>query len=173
MSNFLETVRWDWVGNAFQIALCAGILAGWLRRRIKGRSAPPEESAAAGPVFAQEIALQAFRQQAEQALQRILTVVEAERDRLQLAWAGGRAPSRAAEAESGGPADAAAAFRWGDPEADGAGHDRYGALDELAQQGLSSRQIADRLNLPAGEIELALKLRKGGHDDHPVEGTRQ
>ncbi len=173
MTNFLEAVRWDLLGSGFQIALCAGILFGWVRRRCQRRSAAQGEPAAASPIFAQEMFLQTIRQHTEQALQNILAVVENERDRLQRALAGSGAASHSAEAESGGPAGALAAFRWGDPELDGVGQSRYGALDALAEQGLSSRQIADRMNLPAGEIELALKLRKGSHENHSVGVIRQ
>jgi fructosamine-3-kinase len=46
-------------------------------------------------------------------------------------------------------------------------------LEALAQQGLTARQIADRTSLPAGEIELALKLRDGTHPIPSIEAIRQ
>lgn len=173
MTNFLEAVRWDLLGSGFQIALCAGVLVGWIRRRAKRRSAAPVEADTASPVFAREMFRQTVRQQTEQALQNILAAVEAERERLQHALADGDAAPCPAEAESGRTADASAAFRWGDPEAGRDQRSRYGALDALGEQGLSSRQIADRLKLPVGEIELARKLRQGSHENHPAGAVRQ
>jgi len=173
MTSYLEAVRWDWLGSGFQIALCAGILFGWIRRRVRRRSAEQTEPAAVRPTFSQEIVLQAIRQQTEQAWQNIQTVVETERDRLQRVWAGAGGAPFTAEAESSAAAGALAAFRWGDPEPDGAGPCRYDALDALAEQGLSPRQIAERMNRPFGEIELALKVRRESHEINPTEATRQ
>jgi hypothetical protein len=173
MTELIETVRWDLLGGGFQIALCVGILFSWLRRRMKRRPADPVDSGAVSPVFAQEMFQQTIRQQTERAWQNILAVVEAERERLQLVFSGFGSPSRAAESESGGPAEPLASFRWGDSEPDGIQPDRYAGLDELAQQGLSSRQIADRMNLSAGEVELALKFSGASHANHPSEANRQ
>lgn len=173
MTSYLEAVRWDWLGSGFQIALCAGILFGWVRRRVRQRSAPQSEPAAVRPTFSQEVFLQAIRQQTELAWQNIQAVVETERDRLQRGWAGAGGASLTAEAESSGSADALAAFRWGDPEADGSGPCRYDALDALAEQGLNTRQMAERIHRPAGEIELALKMRRRSHELHPPEAIRQ
>lgn len=173
MTSYLEAVRWDLLGSGFQIALCAGILFGWIRRRAQRRSAAQSEPAAVRPIFAQEMFLQTIRQQTELAWQNILAAVEAERDRLQRALAGAGGACHPADAETGGSADALAAFRWGDPEPDGSGPSRYDALEALAEQGLSSRQIADRMNRPAGEIELALKMRRARHETHPGGAIRQ
>lgn len=173
MTSYLEAVRWDLLGSGFQIALCAGILFGWVRRRARRRSAPQSEPAAVRPIFAQEVFLETIRQQTEQAWQNILAVVETERDRLQRALAGAGAAFHPAETEANGSADALVAFRWGDPDPDGSEPRGYAALDALAEQGLSSRQIADRMNRPAGEIELALKMRRGSQDSHAVGAVRQ
>jgi hypothetical protein len=173
MMNFMEALRWDLLGVGFQMALCAGILFGWMRRRMKRRAAAPAEPDTVSPVFAQEVFLQTLRQQAEQALRNILAAVEAERDRLQHALTAAAESSRFAEPKTGGPTDAPAAFRWGDSEPDGIGPSRYVGLEALAQQGLTARQIADRTSLPAGEIELALKLRDGTHPTHSIEAIRQ
>lgn len=173
MMSYLEAVRWDLLGNGFQIALCAGILLVWVRRRIRRRCAAQSEPAAVRPTFAQEVFLQTIRQQTEQTWQNILAVVETERDRLQRALAGAGVASHTPEAESNGSADAHAAFRWGDPEPDGSGPCRYDALDALVEQGLSPRQIAERMNRPFGEIELALKVRRESHEINPAEATRQ
>jgi hypothetical protein len=173
MTSYIEAVRWDLLGNGFQIALCAGILFVWVRRRIRRRCAAQSEPAAVRPIFAQEVFLQTIRQQTELSWQNILAVVETERDRLQRALAGAGVASHTVEAESSSSGDALAAFRWGDPEPDGSDPRGYAALDALAEQGLSSRQIADRMNRPAGEIELALKMRRKSHENHAVGAVRQ
>jgi hypothetical protein len=38
---------------------------------------------------------------------------------------------------------------------------RYDGVHELRRNGLSSRQIAEKLKLPCGEVDLALKLKRG------------
>jgi hypothetical protein len=159
MTGLLETVRWDMVAAGFQLVLCTVILGGWILRRAGKRSAAGAAPAVAPPAFALEVMLQTIRQQTEHSLQCILAAVEAERDRLQqaLACAGSLPP--AAEADAVGPAVALGGFRWGGAESDQSSTNRYTGLKGLAEQGLSPRQIADRLNLPAGEIELALKMR--------------
>ena len=173
MTSYLEAVRWDLLGSGFQIALCAGILFGWLRRRAQRRYASQSEPTAVRPIFAREVFLETIRQQTEQAWQNILAVVETERDRLQRALTGAGVAFHPAEAESNGSADAPAAFCWGDPDPDGSESHGYAALDALAEQGLSSRQIADRMNRPAGEIELVLKMRRGSQESPAVGAVRQ
>lgn len=173
MTSFLEAVRWDWVGDGFQIALCAVILVGWVRRRIRKRAETRAEPSAPIPDFSQEVFLQTIRQQTELSLQRILAAVEAERDKLQHAPAYTGVLNPAAAAEIAGSEDPHSAFRWGDSEADETGRRRYAGLKALAEQGLSSRQIADRLNRPAGEIQLALKLQGAIHEIDRVDEIRQ
>jgi hypothetical protein len=173
MTNFLEAVRWDLLGGGFQIALCAAILFAWVRRRIKRRAEAQAEPGAVSPMFTQEVFLQTIRQQAEHAFQNILAAVEVERDRLQHAWDGVGGTSASTRADTGASADALVAFRWGDPDPDGTGRSRYVGLEAFLEQGLSSRQIADRMNLPAGEIELALKLRDASQEKSSSEVIRQ
>lgn len=167
MMNWLEALSGDLLGVALPTALGAGILCGWLCRRMKRRTAAPAEPDSVRPVFSQEMHLQSLRQQAEQALRNILAAVEAERGRLQ--------PVLAAAASSGvAPTKGAPdAFRWGDSEDDGNRAWRYEGLETLAEQGLTLRQMADRTGLPVGEVELVLKLRGGGFPTHSVKAIRQ
>jgi len=173
MESFLEAIRWDLVGGGFQIALCAVILGGWVRRRIRKRAETRAEPSAPNPDFSQEVFLQTIRQQTELSLQRILAAVEVERDQLQRALASTGVLNPPAAVEIAGSEDPHSAFRWGDSDADGTGRRRYAGLKALAEQGLSSRQIADRLNLPAGEIQLALKLQGATHEIDRVDEIRQ
>lgn len=170
MMSFLEAIRWDMVGAAFQLALCAVIMGGWLRQHVKRRSQLRVEPGDAPPAFSMEVLLQSIRLQTEQALQNIRMTVEAERDKLQHALADAGALRPPADPEAAAAAAAPLAFRWGDAEPGERVGSRYAGLDGLAEQGLSARQIADRLNLTAGEIELALKMRAVvPEDDRPSE----
>lgn len=173
MTSFLEGVRWDLVGGGFQIALCVLILGGWVRRRMKRRPQAGVEARAALADFPREVFLETIRQETEQSHQRILAAVETERDRLQRVLARRGAPHPADDGEPGGSGDARAAFRWGASDADDTDRGRYAGLRGLAEQGLSPRQIADRLHVPAGEVELALKVRGGLQAGERGEGIRQ
>lgn len=173
MTSILEAVRWDMVAAGFQLALCAAVVLGWIRRRRAATAAAGDILEAPPGTFAQEVRLQTIRQQTDQSLQCILAAVETERGRLQQAWAGAGAPPVGAGADTVSPALASDGFSWGAAELDGPGAERYAAASELAAQGLNPRQIADRLNLPAGEIELALKLHGALGEDIPAGGRRQ
>ena len=153
MMSFLETVRWDVVGGGFQIVLCAVILGGWLRRRLKKGTKAHAEAGAPPPVFSQEVLVQTLRQESEQALQRILAVVELERGRLQELLEQAGAPRGPAAVETARPPEAPVAFRLGGGEKERSGRNRYAGLKGFSTHGLSPRQIADQFNLPAGEFE--------------------
>ncbi|MCU0564638.1 MAG: hypothetical protein MUE48_11970, partial [Desulfobacterales bacterium] len=151
----MEAWRWDLIRDAFNVVLCIGVLLYLVhRRRAPEETADRQET----PAFAQQIRLQALRQQSERSLSSILSVVESERIRLQQAFDADDRPARAAiEAPARAAADDAP-FRLGDaggPSAWG----RHDGVHGLSREGLTCRQIAERLNLPRGEVELALKLR--------------
>jgi len=173
MTSWLESVRWDLLGGGFQIALCAGVLFSWVRRRIRSRSGSHAEPGVLAPVFSREVFLQTIRQETEHAMQTILTAVETERNRLQRALEDAGASSVSTETEIGTSVEAPVVFRWGDRNHEDTGPNRYDGLEKFIEQGLSSRQIADRMNLPAGEIELAMKLRGRHAGTDQVEAIRQ
>jgi len=159
-----ETLRWDHVSNAVQIALCCLILVVLIHNKLKTKRflAEGEGSDRAIP-FTQEIQLQSIRQQTELALEAILKTVQAEQVRLQQAFE--RTDTRLPGA--GTAADAASAehlpFRLGEDiplVSGGSGAGRYEGVHGLADEGLSAKQIADQLRLPSGEVELALKLQR-------------
>jgi hypothetical protein len=173
MIGLLDAVRWDLVGAGFQLALCALILGRWARCRLSKHVQPTGEVGAPPPPFAQEVWRQAICQQTEHSLQRILSTIERERLKLQEVLAGVGPLRPTAEAGTAGPGDSQAGFRWAGTEPDEMDFNRYAGVNELAQQGLGSRQIADQLNLPAGEIELALKLHGSTPDRVGREEMRQ
>ncbi len=152
----MDAWRWDLIRDAFNVLLCIGVLIYLVRRRSGLLNARQEEPGR--PEFTQEIRLQALRQQSERALSSILSAVESERLRLQQVFdVDDRPTTEPPEA----PARAAAddpPFRLGEvcePVAWG----RYDGVHGLLREGLSCRQIAENLNLPRGEVELALKLK--------------
>jgi hypothetical protein len=173
MIGLLDAVRWDLVGAGFQLALCALILGGWACRRLRKRAQATGEAGAPPPAFTLEVWRQTIRQQTEQSLQRILSTVERERLKLQEVLAGVGPLPPTAEADTAGPCDVQSGFRWAGTEPDELGFNRYAGVNELAQQGLGPRQIADQLNLPAGEIELALKFYGPSLHGAGREETRQ
>ena len=156
----MEAWRWDLIRDACNVVLCIGILIYLVRGRSPSPQAPTEAAdrpESAG--FTQEIRLQALRQQSERALSAILGAVEAERLRLQQAFDSGD-PHRLAPFEA--PARGAAEerpFRLGQEACEPAARDRYDGVHGLFREGLSCGQIAEKLRLPRGEVELALKLR--------------
>ncbi|MFO7707960.1 MAG: hypothetical protein R6V84_07280 [Desulfobacterales bacterium] len=156
----MEAWRWDLIRDAFNVLLCIGILIHRVRRRREPLNARRE-----GPgrpqitEFTREIRLQALRQQSERALSAILGAVEAERLRLEQLF---DADARPAPEPFLAPARAAAddpPFRLGEV-CEPAARGRYDGVHELLRKGLSSRQIADALDLPRGEVDLALKLNR-------------
>jgi hypothetical protein len=155
----MEAWRWDLIRDAWQVVLCIGILV----CLVRGRGAPlraPRKSGAPPDVaeFNQEIRLQALRQESERTLAVILETVESERRRLQQAFEADGRSGLAAAAVPARPATDEPAFCLGErPEP--AAWGRYDGVHGLAREGLSCRQIAEKLNLPRGEVELALKLR--------------
>ncbi len=143
----LETLR-----DGVQVLLCLVVLACLACNRLTLARRPQARPAAQTP-FAHEVGLQGLRQQAEQSLAAIRQAVEAESRRLER-WGSAGDPDpepAAAEPES---LDLGR-FRIGE-SATG----RYDELPRMAAGGLTTRELAARTRLPAGEVELALKLRR-------------
>lgn len=156
----LSAIPWATVLDVFQIGLCAALLAYLLRSRIKtGRSAAERPVEGAAPVFARDMLMEVASQNVAQALDAIAGTVEAERQRLQRGF-GIRPVAAAGAAGLRFPGDglAPSAPRCDILNAEGRPSGRYRGVAELAASGLSARQIADRLDLPEGEVELVLKL---------------
>jgi hypothetical protein len=159
-----EAVRWEVVCNAVQIVLCSLILVFLIRNKLKTKRflAEGERRDHAIP-FTQQIRLQSIRQQTELALEAILKTVQAEQLRLQQAFDGVDTCLSGAS----GAVDAVSAdllpFRLGEDipsVSSGAGAGRYAGVHGLSGEGLGAKQIAAQLQLPSGEVELALKLQR-------------
>jgi len=153
--GFLELVTVDGLRDGVQVLLCMVVLACLACRRLAStcraevRPAPPAD-------FADEVGLQSLRQQAEQALAAIERAVRAERLQLNR-WMAPIDPGGAAAAADAEPADLIP-FRLGGGAPGAAAS--YDALPRLAAGGLTPRELAAQTRMPAGEIELALKLRR-------------
>jgi hypothetical protein len=153
--EFMEQLTVDGVRDGIQVLLCLLVLGCLACNRLT--SVRESQARTTGRVpFADEVGLQGLRQQTEQALTAIQRAVEAERRRLER-WMTGTDAGREPVVADAEPADLIP-FRLGEG-APGAA-DRYDALPRLAAGGLTTRELATRTRLPAGEIELALKLRR-------------
>jgi hypothetical protein len=164
MMTLLDAVRWDRVSDGIQLVLCGVILACLIHNKLKHkRLLPDAASRNKPPVFSQEVLLQTLRQQTEQALESIRTAVEAEQAKLQQLLGAGAAPCPAEERAGTEMAVEHVPFRLGngDPTGIMARPSRFAGLQQLAARGLTVRQIAAQAQLPAGEVELSLKLQRG------------
>ena len=164
MTFGVEAIHWGMVADGVQIGLGLVILVFLVHGRLRSRRRAAAD-AAEGPKasFGDEVLLQSLRQRAETALAAVAAAVEAERIGLQQFCDGGRKSRRA---EQGELVAAPAPFRLGQNRCDAAAAARdsgYEGIGGLAAAGLSARQIAEQLNLPAGEVELVLKLHGAPH----------
>jgi hypothetical protein len=158
--DMLQGLRWDLVRDGMLMLLCSAILCAIIARRWMGRRRVAEASPADRPLsFSQEVLLQTVRQQTRQALESILAAVEAERSKLQ--------PLLSAEPPCLPPGSGLAPehvpFRLGEDDFESGlsgESDPYAAVRSLEASGLSVREIAGQINRPAGEVELALRLRR-------------
>ncbi len=155
----MGTWPWDLIRDGLVVVFCMSLLARGVVRRLRERRRPALPAAAAAPApFAHELGVQTFRQQAERALAGIAAAVEAERLRLHEQLQAALPPSVDGRPDGHRGAPDEPPFRLGGGPVPPAGG-RYDGVRRLAREGLGCRQIAERLNLPRGEVELALKLQ--------------
>ncbi|RPJ77196.1 MAG: hypothetical protein EHM15_00715 [Desulfobacteraceae bacterium] len=155
----METWPWGLIRDGLIVLFCIGLLVRGAARRLRARHAPTLPAGSAVPVpFAHELGVQALRQQAETALAGIAAAVETERLRLQEHFQALAPPAAEARLDPARDALEEFPFRLGDSPGPAA-WGRYEGVRILAREGLGCRQIAERLNLPRGEVELALKLQ--------------
>jgi hypothetical protein len=163
MMTLFDAVRWDRVSDGIELLLCAVILACLVHNKLKHKRLMPDPAFQGNPpVFSQEVRLQALRQQAEQALASIRAAVEAEQAKLHHLLGAADPPRPIEERAEAEIAAENVPFRLGngDLAVPASLRSRFGGLPELAARGLTTRQMAAQTQLPAGEIELALKLQR-------------
>ena len=155
----METWPWDLLRDGLVVVFCIGLLVRGAVRRLRARHAlnPSAERAAPAP-FARELGVQVLRQEAETALAAIAAAVEAERMRLQEHFPAVAPPAAEVRLDPARGVPEEFPFRLGESSGPAA-WGRYEGVRILAREGLGCRQIAERLNLPRGEVELALKLQ--------------
>lgn len=176
MLTLFDALRWDMVADGIQVLLCGVILACLLHNKLRHKRLLPEASDRTHPGgFSQEVLLQTLRQQTEQALAAIRAAVDAEEAKLQQVLGAAGVPPAASENAAAETSAEHIPFRLGDGEPVGLETlpSLYAGLGELAAQGLTTRQIAAQTRLPAGEIELALKLQQAAIETGAAQATRQ
>jgi hypothetical protein len=165
--GMIDGLTMEAVRDGVQVLLCAVVLACVVCGRSKRLRRDVEHPAPLAG-FPDAVRLETLRQAADRALAAIQAAVQSERLRLGalIPVAADGPDACAPEAE---PADLTP-FRLGEAglAAGAAVGVRYDDLPRLAAGGLTSRDLAVQTRLPAGEIELALKLRRiNGGSAHP------
>lgn len=151
---------WEIAIDATQVGLCGLILLFLIRNRMKlKRLNPNRPSGEESQKFNTEFVVEALRQQTELAFNHIIKTIDKERQTLhayfelretQLAPGllnsvsrGRIEPIPNTEALEPDVADAI-----------------YSEIESLSDQGLSPADIAEELNVPRGEVDLVLKLKR-------------
>jgi hypothetical protein len=164
---------WEITIDATQIGLCALILLFLIRNHMKlkrlNSNAPSGQES---QKFNSEFVVEALRQQTELAFNHILQTIDKERQTLDAYFelregqlAPGllkSVPSNRREPISGTEAP--------EPEAADA---IYSEIESLSDQGLSMTDIAEELNLPRGEVDLVLKLKRLSIESAKVKDSPQ
>ncbi len=150
---------WETALDIVGLLMCIMTLVYIVRTRLAGRREPvlPKPGD-----FKKEMRSQAENQTADNALETIARVLDQERKNLQLYLGTGLQPALA-----GGAPHLEQSFVLPDPGApvyQAGGNPRhkssvYSEAVELAACGLSASQIADKVHIPKGEVELSIKLR--------------
>jgi hypothetical protein len=149
---------WETALDIIGLLMCLATLVYIVKIRLAGRGTLKSQ-----PVdFKKEMRTQTESQSAENALETIARALERERRNLQQYLGDGMQP-----AVAGGAPDIDHAFTLPGRDAPVYRVDAnprrksgvYSEAMELAACGLSASQIADKVQIPKGEIELSLKLR--------------
>jgi len=151
---------WEIALGGTQIFLCGFILLLLVRNRSRYkqmiRNAPIDENARN---FNTEFIVEAVRQQTEMAFNHILDTINKERHTLEAYFELRETQSAPGlfKSISSGRNDAVSA--QGTAEMDAADA-IYNEIESLADQGMSLTDISEKLNVPPGEVDLVLKLKR-------------
>ena len=151
---------WEITIDATQIGLCALILLFLIRnhmkfKRLNSNASSGQES----QKFNSEFVVEAVRQQTELAFNHILETIDKERQTLDAYFElreSQLAPGLL-KSVSSGPVEPISSAKALDPDA---ADTIYSEIESLSDQGLSLADIAEQLNVPRGEVDLVLKLRR-------------
>ena len=153
---------WEIALVGTQICLCGLILLFLIRnrkwhKRISGK-APATENARN---FNTEFIIEAIRQQTESAFDRILDTINKERHSLEAYFELSEAPSIPDAFKSISTGLDKAVFAQGPAELVAADA-IYNEIEILADEGMNLTDISEKLNVPQGEVDLVLRLKRLG-----------
>jgi hypothetical protein len=157
----LQTIgSWEIVLDITQIILGGFILLCLIRNRIKYKQlflkAPTGENM---QNFNTEFIIEAIRQQSNLAFTHILETIAKERQTLDTYFEL-RDTQIASKMRVAAPGRIAAQIPNAEATDQNAADTIYGEIENLASQGMSLADISEDLNVPKGEVELVLKLKR-------------
>ena len=152
------------------LALVLTIGAGKLLRRVFAPKRKPAQGQAHAnarqPHFEDEVRVRVFKQQADKAFQSISAVIDEEyRSLLTMIEKGQKPDPEQVQIRVSRPFNA----EWAPTvnrlrqKNDGDRRNPYANIGKYMNQGLSTTQIADLLQIPRNEVELAVKLKSARH----------
>jgi hypothetical protein len=151
---------WEIAIDATQISLCGLILLFLIRNHMKFKrlnlNAPSGEGS---QKFNTAFAVEAVRQQTELAFNHVLETIDKERQTLHAYFElreSQLAPGLL-KSVSSGRIEPISSTEASEPDI---ADEIYSEIEGLSDQGVSLADIADKLNLPRGEVDLVLKLRR-------------
>ncbi len=151
---------WEIVSDGTQILLCCFILLVLIRNKIKYKQlllkTPKGENT---QNFNTEFIVQAIRQQSDLAFTHIMETIAKERQTLETYFEL-REPQMAPHLVQASADRVAAQTPDAETAELNAADTIYTAIETLAGQGMSLEDISEELNVPKGEIELVLKLKR-------------
>ncbi len=157
----LHTVNlWEFILDGTQIFLCGFILLVLIRNKIKHKQIllknPNADNA---QNFNVEFILQAIRQQSDLAFMHIMETIEKERKTLNT-YLDLREPQMVPHQAVPAPQRLNAQSTAERTENSDAADTIYSEIEALAGQGMRLEDISEELNVPKGEVELVLKLKR-------------
>jgi hypothetical protein len=149
---------WEIALGGTQISLCGLILLFLVRNRSKSKQLS-RKAANDGNArhFNAEFIVETLRQQTETAFNHILDTINKERQALETYFELREIQNAACFFKSTARNDAVSVRGAVDLEAT---HALYDQIESLAEQGISPTDISERLNVPQGEVDLVLKLKR-------------
>ena len=151
---------WEIALDATQIGLCGLILLFLIRNRMKfKRLILNEPTAEKSQNFNTEFVVEAVRQQTELAFNHILETIDKEHQTLSAYFELREtqlAPSLL-KSVSSGRIEPISSSEASEPDVADA---IYSEIESLADQGLSLADISEKLEVPRGEVDLVLKLKR-------------
>jgi len=153
---------WEIVLDIAQICLCGFILLYLIRNKIKYKQLLLKTPNGKNPQnFNTEFIIQAVRQQSDLAFTRILEAIDKERQILNTYFEQ-RETQVASKVLTPAAGGAVARIPNTEETDQNVADTIYSEIEYLARQGLSLEDISEDLNVPKGEVELVLKLRRLG-----------